>query len=94
MNCMSDVKDVWFLVSVALLGLRDFCVVFLMQAHLGKQAIVRYYFPPEVDYRLSLLPPNCKGLVLWVIEAKVSNNIVYVLVSYVYQVLALGYHVG
>lgn len=42
-----------------------------MQAHLGKQAIVRYYFPPEVDYRLSLLPKSCKGLVLWVLEAKV-----------------------
>lgn len=42
--------------------------------HLGKQSIVRWYFPPEVDYRLSLLPENCKGLVLWLIEAKVLSK--------------------
>ncbi|KAG0579706.1 hypothetical protein KC19_4G118300, partial [Ceratodon purpureus] len=42
--------------------------------HLGKQAVVRYYYPPEVDYRLSLLPENCKGLVLWVLEAKVLSK--------------------
>lgn len=43
----------------------------MSQAHVGKQPIARWYFPPEVDYRLSLLPPNAKGLVVWVIEAKV-----------------------
>uniref|UniRef100_A0A0F7GZG2 NADH dehydrogenase-like complex N n=1 Tax=Hypseocharis bilobata TaxID=253189 RepID=A0A0F7GZG2_9ROSI len=43
-------------------------------AHLGKQPIVRWYFPPEVDYRLSALPPDAKGLVLWVIEAKVLSK--------------------
>ncbi|XP_043704144.1 NAD(P)H-quinone oxidoreductase subunit N, chloroplastic [Telopea speciosissima] len=43
-------------------------------AHLGKQPIARWYFPPEVDYRLSLLPPNAKGLVLWLIEAKVLSK--------------------
>lgn len=43
-------------------------------AHLGKQTIARWYFPPEVDYRLSLLPKNCKGLVLWVLEAKVLSK--------------------
>eukprot|EP00244_Chara_vulgaris_P014278 TRINITY_DN883_c0_g1_i4.p1 TRINITY_DN883_c0_g1~~TRINITY_DN883_c0_g1_i4.p1 ORF type:complete len:339 (-),score=42.59 TRINITY_DN883_c0_g1_i4:52-1032(-) len=42
--------------------------------HLGKQAIVRWYFPPEVDYRLSLLPPDCKGLVLWVLECQVLSK--------------------
>jgi len=42
--------------------------------HLGKQAIVRWYYPPEVDYRLSLLPKDCKGLVLWVLEAKVLSK--------------------
>jgi hypothetical protein len=52
-----------------------------MQAHLGKQAIVRYYFPPEVDYRLSLLPKSCKGLVLWILEAKVMIS-PYLLVSH------------
>ncbi|XAR60837.1 hypothetical protein NMG60_11034360 [Bertholletia excelsa] len=43
-------------------------------AHLGKQPIARWYFPPEVDYRLSLLPPNAKGLVVWIIEAKVLSK--------------------
>ncbi|GFZ13391.1 oxidoreductases, acting on NADH or NADPH, quinone or similar compound as acceptor [Actinidia rufa] len=42
--------------------------------HVGKQPIARWYFPPEVDYRLSLLPPNAKGLVVWVIEAKVLSK--------------------
>ncbi|XP_078446530.1 NADH dehydrogenase-like complex N [Wolffia australiana] len=42
--------------------------------HLGKQPIARWYFPPEVDYRLSVLPPDAKGLVLWVIEAKVLSK--------------------
>ncbi|KAG6680795.1 hypothetical protein I3842_13G060800 [Carya illinoinensis] len=39
-------------------------------AHLGKQPIARWYFPPEVDYRLDALPPDAKGLVVWIIEAK------------------------
>ncbi|XP_022859820.1 NAD(P)H-quinone oxidoreductase subunit N, chloroplastic-like [Olea europaea var. sylvestris] len=39
-----------------------------------KQPIARWYFPPEVDYRLSLLPPNAKGLVVWIIEAKVLSK--------------------
>ncbi|KAI3933573.1 hypothetical protein MKX01_032678 [Papaver californicum] len=43
-------------------------------AHLGKQPIARWYFPPEVDYRLSLLPPSSKGLVVWIIEAKVLSK--------------------
>ncbi|EYU46045.1 hypothetical protein ABFS82_04G078500 [Erythranthe guttata] len=43
-------------------------------AHVGKQPIARWYFPPEVDYRLSLLPPDAKGLVVWVIEAKVLSK--------------------
>jgi hypothetical protein len=34
--------------------------------------VARWYFPPEVDYRLSLLHPDAKGLVVWVMEAKVS----------------------
>ncbi|KAF8102529.1 hypothetical protein N665_0198s0229 [Sinapis alba] len=38
---------------------------------LGKQPIARWYYPPEVDYKLSALPPNAKGLVVWIIEAKV-----------------------
>uniref|UniRef100_A0A0F7GZM5 NADH dehydrogenase-like complex N n=1 Tax=Habenaria pantlingiana TaxID=1498489 RepID=A0A0F7GZM5_9ASPA len=42
--------------------------------HLGKQPIARWYFPPEVDYRLSLLPPEARGLVLWIIEAKVLSK--------------------
>ncbi|KAF8397080.1 hypothetical protein HHK36_015987 [Tetracentron sinense] len=43
-------------------------------AHVGKQPIARWYFPPEVDYRLSLMPPNAKGLVVWIIEAKVLSK--------------------
>ncbi|MCL7030479.1 hypothetical protein MKW94_017871 [Papaver nudicaule] len=43
-------------------------------AHVGKQPIARWYFPPEVDYRLSLLPPSSKGLVVWIIEAKVLSK--------------------
>ncbi|XP_038900583.1 NAD(P)H-quinone oxidoreductase subunit N, chloroplastic [Benincasa hispida] len=43
-------------------------------AHLGKQPIARWYFPPEVDYRLAALPPNAKGLVVWIIEAKVLSK--------------------
>ncbi|KAJ4829814.1 hypothetical protein Tsubulata_025324 [Turnera subulata] len=43
-------------------------------AHVGKQPIARWYFPPEVDYRLSSLPPNAKGLVVWVLEAKVLSK--------------------
>ncbi|PON69528.1 NAD(P)H-quinone oxidoreductase, subunit N [Parasponia andersonii] len=43
-------------------------------AHLGKQPIARWYFPPEVDYRLEALPPDAKGLVVWIIEAKVLSK--------------------
>ncbi|BAU02084.1 hypothetical protein VIGAN_11150700 [Vigna angularis var. angularis] len=39
-------------------------------AHVGKQPIVRWYYPPEVDFRLESLPPNAKGLVVWILEAK------------------------
>ncbi|GMI90066.1 hypothetical protein HRI_002675900 [Hibiscus trionum] len=42
--------------------------------HVGKQPIARWYFPPEVDYRLEALPPNAKGLIVWVIEAKVLSK--------------------
>ncbi|CAL4972813.1 unnamed protein product [Urochloa decumbens] len=38
---------------------------------LGRQPVARWYFPPEVDYRLSLLHPDAKGLVVWIMEAKV-----------------------
>lgn len=43
-------------------------------AHLGKQPIARWYFPPEVDYRLQMLPPNAAGLVVWILEAKVNTT--------------------
>ncbi|KAJ8751543.1 hypothetical protein K2173_016778 [Erythroxylum novogranatense] len=43
-------------------------------AHVGKQPIARWYYPPEVDYRLAALPPNAKGLVVWIIEAKVLSK--------------------
>ncbi|ONM35880.1 NAD(P)H-quinone oxidoreductase subunit N chloroplastic [Zea mays] len=41
---------------------------------LGRQPVARWYFPPEVDYRLSLLHPDAKGLVVWIIEAKVLSK--------------------
>ncbi|KAI4306312.1 hypothetical protein L6164_029599 [Bauhinia variegata] len=44
------------------------------KAHVGKQPIARWYFPPEVDYRLEALPPNAKGLLVWIIEAKVLSK--------------------
>nr|CAB3475009.1 unnamed protein product [Digitaria exilis] len=31
---------------------------------LGRQPVARWYFPPEVDYRLGLLHPDAKGLVV------------------------------
>ncbi|XP_021743655.1 NAD(P)H-quinone oxidoreductase subunit N, chloroplastic-like [Chenopodium quinoa] len=42
--------------------------------HVGKQPIARWWFPPEVDYRLEALPSDAKGLVVWVIEAKVLSK--------------------
>ncbi|KAL9685405.1 hypothetical protein QQ045_022855 [Rhodiola kirilowii] len=49
-------------------------VFMLLQPHVGKQPIARWYYPPEVDYRLSLLPPGSKGLVVWILEAKVLSK--------------------
>ncbi|XWS71963.1 hypothetical protein CRYUN_Cryun03dG0183600 [Craigia yunnanensis] len=43
-------------------------------AHVGKQPIARWYFPPEIDYRLQALPPDAKGLIVWIIEAKVLSK--------------------
>ncbi|CAN1312612.1 NAD(P)H-quinone oxidoreductase subunit N, chloroplastic [Linum perenne] len=31
-------------------------------------------YPPEVDYRLAALPPDAKGLVVWITEAKVLSK--------------------
>ncbi len=39
-------------------------------AHLGKKAITTYFLPPKIQYRLASLPPNAKGLVLWLCEGK------------------------
>ncbi|KAG8078682.1 hypothetical protein GUJ93_ZPchr0007g5412 [Zizania palustris] len=41
---------------------------------LGRQPVARWYFPPEVDYRLSLLHPDAKGLIVWITEAKVLSK--------------------
>ncbi|CAO2834470.1 unnamed protein product [Amaranthus hypochondriacus] len=43
-------------------------------AHVGKQPIARWWFPPEIDYRLEALPADAKGLIVWVIEAKVLSK--------------------
>lgn len=43
-------------------------------AHFGKEPIATFYMPPEIDYRLSLLPPDSKGLVLWLTDGKVLSR--------------------
>jgi len=39
-------------------------------SHLGKKAIVTYFLPPMIQYRLAALPANSKGLVVWLGEGK------------------------
>lgn len=39
-------------------------------SHLGKKAIVTYFLPPQIQYRLASLPKNSKGLVVWLGEGK------------------------
>ncbi|GAQ89806.1 NAD(P)H:plastoquinone dehydrogenase complex subunit N [Klebsormidium nitens] len=43
-------------------------------AHFGKEPIATFYMPPEVDFRLSLLHPDSKGLVLWLTDGKVLSR--------------------
>src|SRR4028119_2240848 len=43
-------------------------------AHLGKKDIRVYYLPPLVSYHLQQLPPQSKGLVLWIIEGHLLSN--------------------
>jgi NAD(P)H-quinone oxidoreductase subunit N len=43
-------------------------------AHLGKKDIRVYYLPPLVSYHLQQLPPESKGLVLWIIEGHLLSN--------------------
>ena len=43
-------------------------------AHLGKKDIRVYYLPPLVSYHLQHLPPQSKGLVLWIIEGHLLSN--------------------
>ncbi len=42
--------------------------------HLGKQpgppGVRRYFIPPKIQYRLSALSPNSKGLLVWLTEGK------------------------
>lgn len=49
--------------------------------HLGKKTIGQeaavgtvYYLPPIVNYQLEALPPNSKGLALWLIEGFVLSR--------------------
>eukprot|EP00850_Spirogloea_muscicola_P002425 SM000009S23554 [mRNA] locus=s9:698291:699618:+ [translate_table: standard] len=42
--------------------------------HLGKQAVARWYLPPEIDYRLECMPRSSNGLIVWVMEAKVLSR--------------------
>ncbi len=37
-------------------------------AHLGKKPIQTYFLPPVATYQLENLPPNAKGLVLWIYD--------------------------
>ena len=43
-------------------------------AHLGKKNIRVYYAPPLVSYHIEKLPPQSKGLVLWIIEGHTLSN--------------------
>lgn len=43
-------------------------------AHLGKKDIRVYYLPAIVNYHLENLPPNSKGLVLWMMEGHLLSN--------------------
>ncbi|AMW28883.1 MULTISPECIES: NAD(P)H-quinone oxidoreductase subunit N [Arthrospira] len=50
-------------------------------AHLGKKSSGNdaavgdiYYIPPVVNYQLENLPPNSKGLVLWIIEGQILSS--------------------
>lgn len=36
--------------------------------HLGKSDLRTYFLPPIINYRLAHLPPNTKGLALWLID--------------------------
>jgi NAD(P)H-quinone oxidoreductase subunit N len=49
--------------------------------HLGKKDIgqgaavgYRYYIPPLAKYQLEQLPPNSKGLVIWLLEGMILSN--------------------
>jgi NAD(P)H-quinone oxidoreductase subunit N len=49
--------------------------------HLGKKTIGQeaavgtiYYIPPIASYQIEVLPPNAKGLVLWLIEGFVLSR--------------------
>ena len=39
-------------------------------AHLGKSDVRTHFVPPLVNYHLDHLPPQAKGLVLWLIDGK------------------------
>ena len=38
--------------------------------HLGKSDIRTYFLPPYVNYQVEKLPPNVKGLALWLYDGK------------------------
>ena len=38
--------------------------------HLGKNEIRTYFLPPFVNYQVENLPPNVKGLALWMYDGK------------------------
>ncbi|NEP52576.1 MAG: NAD(P)H-quinone oxidoreductase subunit N, partial [Moorea sp. SIO3C2] len=48
----------------------------LGKKNMGKSAAVGdvYYLPPLVNYQLSALSPNSKGLVLWIIEGIILSS--------------------
>lgn len=48
----------------------------LGKKNMGKSAAVGdvYYLPPLVNYQLSTLSPNSKGLVLWIIEGIILSS--------------------
>lgn len=57
-------------------------------AHTGKESIRVYFQPPLVTYYLEHLPPNSKGLVLWLIDGKKLSKQEFAYLAQLTQTLA------
>ncbi|NEP01434.1 MAG: NAD(P)H-quinone oxidoreductase subunit N [Symploca sp. SIO2E9] len=69
----------YFTLSLTARGLGDMAAYLtdvhgVRPPHLGKKEIRVYYLPPVVNYQLENLPPNAKGLVLWLLEGSILSG--------------------